>query len=296
MLLKIRSYEDAYLEFNKALEIHEVLKENGKESLFDEEKAYNDQMFYAALAANNANMADMAMPLYEKLADAKYDKPAIYEGLYNGTFEKDQEAAYKFLEKGRELYPDDVSLLFAEINHYLKINQLDQLIDKLKTAIDKEPDNISLYSTLGNVYDNLYQKEAKEGTPEKADEYFNSSLEYYQKALDRDPKFFDAVYSMGALYYNKAASMTTKLNELANDYSKEGIKKYDEFKGEVFKQFDMALPHFKKAEQLNPNSVNTLIALKEIYARKDDLPISTIFKERLDKVQAGEKFDSSYFN
>ena len=291
-----KEYADAYANFNKALELHDLLKENGKESLFDEETAYNDQMFYAALSANNAEMKEQAMPLYQKLADAKYDKPGIYEGLYNGTFDKDPDAAYKYLEEGRKLYPDDVALLFAEINHYLKINQLDKLIEKLKSAIEKEPNNISLYSTLGNVYDNLYQKEAGEGNEEKAEEYFNSSLEYYGKALEKDPKFFDAVYSMGALYYNKAAAMTTKLNELANDYSKEGLKKYDAFKLEVFSQFDQALPHFKKAEGLDPNDINTLIALKEIYARKDDLPTSNIFKERLDKVQAGGSNDSSYFN
>ena len=76
----------------------------------------------------------------------------------------------------------------------------------------------------------------------------------------------------------------------------EGLKKYDELRKLVLTQFDEALPFFKKAEMLNPNDRNTLIALKEIFARKDDLPTSTEFKNRLEKVEAGGSNESSYFN
>jgi hypothetical protein len=38
-----------------------------------------------------------------------------------------------------------------------------------------------------------------------------------------------------------------------------------------------------------------LIALKEIFARKNELDLSNEFKERLDKIQAGEKIEASYF-
>jgi hypothetical protein len=42
--------------------------------------------------------------------------------------------------------------------------------------------------------------------------------------------------------------------------------------------------------------LNTLIALKEIYARKDDLEKSNVFKERIDRIQAGETIDEAYFD
>ncbi|MEN0006856.1 MAG: hypothetical protein AAF798_22070, partial [Bacteroidota bacterium] len=210
-------------------------------------------------------------------------------------YDSGMEKAYTYLKTGRDKYPEDISLLFAEINHYLTTGRLDELIGKLKKAIDKEPDNKSLYSTLGNVYDNLYQKEYTAGNVEKANEYFNSALEYYNKATEKDPTFVDAIYSIGALYYNKAASMTQELNKLADDYSKEGLKKYDAKKAEMFAQFDEALPWFKKAESLNPNDINTLIALKEIFARKDDLATAKEITTRLETVQGGGKNASSYF-
>ena len=104
------------------------------------------------------------------------------------------------------------------------------------------------------------------------------------------------MYSIGALYYNRAAATTKEMNALADDYSKAGLKKYDELRKLVLTQFDEALPYFKQAEALNANDRNTLIALKEIFARKDDLPTSTEFKNRLEKIEAGGQNEASYFN
>ncbi len=292
-----QKYEEAYENFNGVLIAHQMLKDNGGTSALDSgEGQLNEQKYITGLAALNANKSRMAAKLFRELYKDKYDKPAIYEALYKLESEMSTvEKAYQYLEAGREKYPEDVSLLFAEINHFLKMNKLDVLITKLEEAIKQEPDNMSLYATLGNVFDNLYQKATEEGDQAKAQEYFDKALERYNQALAKDPKYFDAIYSIGALYYNKAAAMTKELITLEGDYSKDGMKKYEAMKTKVFAEFDEALPFFEKAEALNPNDTNTLIALKEIFARKDDLATSGEFKDRLDKVQAGGKNDTSYF-
>jgi len=289
------NYAKAYLDFNAVLDIRETLKEKGESSVLEKEEDYLNQLYITGLAALNANMMDEAKPFFEQLYEIEYDKPAVYDALYKIKAQDDQEAALAILETGREKYPDDVSLLFTEINHYLSVGKMDVLVDKLKTAIEKEPNNVSLYSTMGNVYDNLYQKALESGDEEKQEEYFNEALKYYSQALEKKPDFFDAMYSIGALYYNKAAGFTQQMNAMAEDYSKEGMKKYEAAKEKMFAQFDEALPYFKKAEQLNPNDRNTLIALKEIYARKDQLEMSNVFKERLDTIESGGEVSESYF-
>ena len=294
-LYEDQDYEGAFKDFQMVVDLHEKLKKDSEKSALDAADDYNNQLYITGLAALNAGQPEAAAGYFQKLYDMKYEKAAIYEALYKVKAEEDIDAAYKYIEEGRKLFPDDVSLLFAEINHFLRINKLNELIEKLELAIAKEPDNVSLYSTMGNVYDNLYQKEAQGGDAERSKEYFDKALSYYNQAIEKDPTYSDAVYSIGALYYNKAAAMTLELNKLAEDYSKEGLKKYESLKEQIFAEFDKALPHFQKAEALNPNDMNTLIALKEIYARKDDLEKSNEFKERLDKVQAGEKIESSYF-
>ncbi|HMQ50016.1 MAG TPA: tetratricopeptide repeat protein [Saprospiraceae bacterium] len=290
--LGIFAYEDqnfdaAYANFDQVIKSHTLMKEGKEASALDVEDDYNNQLYITGLAALNAGKVAEATAYFQQLYDIKYDKPAIYEALYKAKMEGDAANAYTYLEEGRKRYPDDVSLLFAEINHFLRENKLDELIGKIQKAIEKEPDNVSLYSTLGNVYDNLYQKELSAGNEAAAQGHFDNAMKYYNSAIEKDPKYADALYSLGALFYNKAAVMTTQLNKLADDYSKEGIKKYEALKASIFLEFDKALPYFQKAEALAPNDVNTLIALKEIYARKDDLEKSNEFKTRLDNAQNG---------
>jgi len=52
--------------------------------------------------------------------------------------------------------------------------------------------------------------------------------------------------------------------------------------------FNSALPFFLKAEGLNGSDGNTIIALKEIYARLNDLTKSAEYKAKYDKLSGGE--------
>ena len=107
-------------------------------------------------------------------------------------------------------------------------------------------------------------------------------MSYYQQALVKDPKSFDANYSIGALWYNKAAAYSVELNAFSNDYSPAGTKKYDAKKAQMDETFIKALPFFQQAEVLNPKDMNTLIALKEIYARQDKFDLVESYKQKID--------------
>ncbi len=290
-------YSAAFQNFEANLKIHDFLKEKGEDSALDVEESLNEQRYIAGLAAMNAQDMASAKTYLQPLYEAGTDRALVYEAMYSITAnEEGPDAAYEYLEAGRKKFPEEVSLLFAEINHFLKKGELDVLIGKLEEGIKAEPENTSLYNVTGNVYDQLYQKEIEAGNEEKAEGYFNKAKSYWEQAIKIDSDNVDAVYSIGALYYNKAAALTQQMNVLADDYSKEGLKKYEEMKEQVFTEFEKALPYFQKAEALDPNDVNTLIALKEIYAKKDDLETSNIFKERLENAQSGGTNNSSYFN
>lgn len=289
-------YEKAYMSFSAMLTCHDILHAAAKKSLLDDAAQYDNQMYITALTATLAGKNDIAAPLYETLYKKGSDKPEVYSGLFKAKMDmKDEEGAKKVLEEGRKKFPDDTNLLFDEINIYLKDNKLNELVDRLKAAIAKEPTNIGLYVTLGNVYDQLYQIEYKNKNTTKADEYFGEAKSYYMQAIGKDPKNVDATYAMGALYYNKAAALTQELNAMPEDFSSAGMKKYKTLKDEIMVMFDQALPHFQKAESLDPNDNNTLVALSEIYARKEDEQLTAEFKKRLDTVKGGGKNASSYF-
>ncbi len=289
-----KDYSGAFESFNAVLNAHDVLSKNDMKTTLESETAVNDMRYAAGLSAYSAERLTDAQPIFEKLMDAKYDKASVYEVLYKCNLANDEAKAISMLEAGRKLFPNDVGLLFAEINHYLKAGKLDVLTGKLKLAIEKEPNNVTLYNTLGNVYDNLCQTEMEAGNNAKSQEYFDLAMDQYSQALEKDDKNFDAIYSLGALYYNKAASVSKELVALESDYSKEGMRKYEAKKAEVFAEFDKSLPYFQKAEALDPNDKNTLIALGEIFAKKDDIEKAKEFKTRLDNVAAG-KTNKPYF-
>lgn len=285
-------YALAHQGFTAVVEAHEILVAEKEKSPLDE-KAYQDALFSAAATCQADQVK--CTGFLEKLRAGNYPNAYIYDLLYNAYYDRDKAKAVALLEEGRKKYPEEVSLLFTEINHYLKEGKMDELVGRLQMAIEREPENKSLYLTLGNVYDNLFQKAMESNEEAKAEDHFAKALSYYRQALEKDANYLDATYSIGALYYNRAAVYQQGLNALADDYSKEGLKKFDALKEKMNVEFDKALPYFQKAENLDPNDANTLIALKEIYARKNDLTLSNEFKGRLETVQKGGKNPTSYF-
>lgn len=290
-----QDYGAAFNAFRSVLDIHDLLKSNGAESPFDLESELDNQYYITGLAAMNSGQRETARSYFEPLYDKGYDKPSVYDAMYMLTVDDDMDEAEEILNTARERYPDDTGLLFAEINHYLRQNRIDELEDKLVKAIEIEPENPSLYSTMGNIYDRKYQDAFKEGNNEVADDAFGKAIEYYNKAVEVKPDYSDAIYSIGAMYYNKAAFYTQEMNELADDYSKAGTEKYNKKKEQVEEMFAESLPYLKRVEALDPGDRNTLIALKEIFARQNDFDMSNVFKERLEKVEAGESIEESYF-
>ena len=79
--------------------------------------------------------------------------------------------------------------------------------------------------------------------------------------------------------------MTKEINKYANDFSKEGTKKYNEIKAEMDGLFELSLPFFLKAEGINPTDPGVLQALSEIYARKNMLDESLEYKARIEALK-----------
>jgi tetratricopeptide (TPR) repeat protein len=290
-----KEYDKSFHSFQATLQAHDLLKENKMKSFLDEPGKYDEQMYSTALIATLAGRNADAIKYFEILYKKGSDNPSVYDGLYNAKVASGDEAgANEVLTEGRKKFPDDSALLFSEINSYLKSGRLAELTGRLEQAIRQEPNNVGLYVTLGNVYDNLYQAMQKEKNDAKAKEYFELAKAQYATALEKDPKNADANYSLGALYYNQAAVRTQEMNALPDDFSSAGLKKMQTMRDEVMSLFDQALPYFQKAESLNPNDLSTLIALNEIYARKED-ELSSEFKKRLEVVKAGGKNPASHF-
>ena len=284
IILNRQEYHNAYLAYHAVAEAETLVDKNDAEGIFDEQELQNTK-FVTGVCAYSAGLSEDAVALLSDLKQSSYDDAGVYEYLYKSlnALDRNDEASVILIE-GRTRYPDDKGLLFAEINDALAKGDLTALVDKLKMAMAAEPENISVPTTLGNVYDQLYQKALADGDMVTAHSHFDNAKLYISKALEINPEHFDAVYMMGALEYNKAAELANEVNILADDYSKEGTKKYNEKQAEMMAQFEKALPFFERAEMLNPDDSNTLLALREIWARKGDFEKSNEYKAKFERI------------
>ena len=278
-LYQTQNYAGAYDAFKATYDGYALLKKNNEPTNFDATEQPK-ALYYSGLCAQQAGMMEEAKTVYKQLVDQGIAEAGVYEALINLYKDEDPALSEQYLKAAREKYPDDTALLYAEINHLLARGELVSLVEKLEQAAALDPNNVSIYITLGQIYDKLYQDQSATD-PAAAEESFTKAMSYYQQALTKDAKSFDAVYSIGALWYNKAAAYSIELNALSNDYTPAGTKKYDAKKVQMDDAFVKALPFFQQAEELSPKDINTLIALKEIYARQDKFDLVEAYKQKL---------------
>lgn len=282
VLYQAGDFKNAYGAFKATYDAFSLVSEHGENVNFDPAE-HNKTLYYSALCAQQAGMIPEAKAALKELIKKGSAEPEVYEALIGMESDNPAEVE-RLLNEGRKKYPAAINLLYAEINFYLQKGDLNDLITKLEQAIEMEPNNISVYTTLGQVYDKIYQEKSATD-PEAAEAAFNNALSYYEQALMKDPKNFDAVYSIGALWYNKAAGYSTELNALASDMTRAGIAKYDAKKVQMDEAFEKALPLFLQADSLNGEDLNTLIALREIYARQEKYDESEKYKARIEAIQ-----------
>ena len=225
---------------------------------------------YSAYAASKNN--EKAKFYLQKLMDLNYNDPKIY--IYMSrilTNEKDTINALKYIEKGKGLFDNNKELINEELNIYITQNKTDILITKLTDAINVNSDFEVLYFNRGI----LYEKHGDLAAAEKD----------YLKAIEVNPDFADAMYSMGALLFNHATAVNTQMNALSTTEQ----EKYNKLKAERDKLFLDALPYFEKVTVKDPENRNALIALKQVYATTGNLEKSNEIKVKIDQLKNEKK-------
>ncbi|HBZ67408.1 MAG TPA: hypothetical protein DEO70_11275 [Bacteroidales bacterium] len=208
----------------------------------------------AVAAADLAKQPAEALKINQRLLDLKYSSASVYSSMANAYMATgDTSSAIAITAKGREIYPMDLGLLLSETNIFLFTGKAKEALNNLNVALEKDPTNTSILYALGTQYNELNN----DAEAEKA----------YKKALEIKPDYFDAIYNLGALYVNQAAGLMAQANSIPPDK----VKEYEAKKAEAFVSLDKALPYLERAHQMDPGDRNTMVTLKEIYARKSML-------------------------
>lgn len=250
-----QKFKDAALNFEKAFNVGKSVNRIDTSALVN-----------AAVSAGQGNEIQLAKQYYQQLITMNVQKPDVYASLselYKN--EGDTAMALQTVAKGREKFPDDFNLLIAETNIYLATNEKEKAMADLETALLMDATNPSIFFAVGTIYDQL-------GDVAKA-------TSAYEEALKLKPDYFEANYNLGALYVNQAADILTKANDLPLDE----VAKYDAEKAKADDMLKKSLPYLEKALELQPEDVNTLVSLKEIYTRLGETDKLKVVNEKLQK-------------
>ncbi len=201
-----------------------------------------------------------------KLMEVGFNDPKIY--LYMERLcldEKDTAAALVNLAKGRDKFAENTDLINEELNIYILQGKTDILLKKLSDAIEVNPEDQLMFYNRGVI-----NEKNKNFTAAEAD---------YKKAIELKDDYFDANYNLGAMIYNQGADMNNAANDIKDN------KKYNDAKTKADERLKQSLPYLEKASDINPKDKNTLISLKQLYARTGDQVKYQKAKDDLEKLK-----------
>ena len=253
---KENKFDDAIPLFEKAINI-------GKNNhTIDTLANYGAALCLEKKAAADKSLLDKAIEKYQFLVDVKMKEATIYTSLASLYKDKGNiEKATGILELGKSLYPGNTDLIVTEANLYISTNNHAKAISSLMAAKEKEPNNVSILYAIGVTYD-LLKNDAKLPDDERA-KYFDDAIAAYKETLKVDSNYFDAIFNLGAIYFNKGGEVINEANKLPINET----AKYDKLLADGNNFLNQALPYLEKCEIMQPQDKPTLVSLKEIYTR-----------------------------
>lgn len=234
------NYYSSTKEYDKALFCFDLLEaaipfdysEGMKRQNITKDKIMYDKFEMYKNAANKEKTKEYA----QKLIDMKYKEPKLYTDMVRlALLDKDTVAALSYIEKGKILFDDNMTLIGHEIDIYIAQKKTKALQDKLAAAIELAPDNEVLHAVLGQVY-------------EKSNDPVNAEKEFI-KALEIKPDYEVVNFKLGAMYFNLAADYNKKLNDLPPTET----AKAKEYEAKIKENFTKATPYLEKAYEVTPD-------------------------------------------
>jgi tetratricopeptide (TPR) repeat protein len=188
-------------------------------------------IYNCALASYNGKDWTKAETYFQKTIDLNYaegDAILLLHQVYTNT--NDSVKMVANLKNGFKKYPKDDRILTTLINYYLSAHQNAEALNYLNTALEQDPKNPSFYYARGVLYD-------------QGKDFVNSEKDY-KTCLEIDPNYFNALYNIGVLFYNKGVERNNQANDLTD---MNAFNKVRDEANESTVYFKTALPYMEKA-------------------------------------------------
>lgn len=188
-----------------------------------------------AIALTGLKRHEEAAKLYIDLAQNNVDASKNYASASKSFRDAGKpEEALKYIKEARKANPNDLELIKAEVNFYLKNNQNALAEPLLVTLKEKGENDPKILSLLGSM-------EQEKGNDDAA-------IKYYQDALKLDDKNLLAYFNVGAMLNNQGVKLYKEVEE------QKDLKKQKAGEKQAEAKLDAAAIHFEKCLELNDHS------------------------------------------
>jgi Tfp pilus assembly protein PilF len=150
-----------------------------------------------------------------------------------------------------EVFIDELKRTKAKLKT-VKPNQkpvIQSQINKLEASIAKDNDELKLLEgemaeAVKEVGDEAANKAKMDELNAKIDALKQETPTFYERALEADPNYYDALYQLGAFYFNEGAEIKRIVNSMdMKTYTKDGKAVEDKLAA----KYKQAIPYFERA-------------------------------------------------
>ncbi|TVP49311.1 MAG: methyltransferase [Mongoliibacter sp.] len=235
--------------------------------------------FNAGFLANDLGKTEEAKMHFNRLLDIEdYDKLNTYYFLVQIASGEDQdpEAAYNYVVRGREDYPEDKTLAEFEIQLLLQMEKMDEALESVQKALASDPENPGLLLRYGYL---LEQSGDLDG-----------AFAQYQKSVEADEEFFEGNFYAGAILLERARKIIAEINNLSDD---EWEEKAPEMGEEADGLYAKAVPYFTRATEIREGeaSAEALELLFQIHSRLKNTEEAEKYNQKLISIYGPDWMD-----
>ena len=181
----------------------------------------------------------------------------------------ENEKALAAMIDARNENPDDLGLIIAQAQMYLKMGNTEKFTALIDEASSKGSDDPEFLFNLGTLL-------AESGN-------HTDAKKYYQKSIDMDPTYNYAYINMAFSVLAEESKIVEEMNGLGNTAADN--KRYDELKEKREDLYREAIPFFEKSLTLNED-INVVTNLMNLYSVLGETDKYKALKAKKDAMEA----------
>lgn len=263
--------------FDKALEYYEQLLEMGYTGEVTEIVA-TDKSTGEVVVFDDESTRNLAIRTGEYIKpDTRKTASRKGEILRNITLiyiqEGKNDKAMEVMETARAENPDDVYLMRAEADMSYRMGDFKKYNKLMNAIVATDPDNPEVYFNLGVGSQELGEND--------------QAITYYKKAIELNPNYEAALINLSVIKLAREGELVEEMNSLG--MSAADNRRYEELKLQRENLYKEVLPYLEKAGKINPNNIEVMRTLMNIYSQLGNEAKYNAMKSKVDSLAPAQE-------